>query len=299
MRWNGTKGRRQLFSWRQRRESAEALTSQPRTAGRRAYAEEWRSWMLLGPTQWIVPSQLSFAGCGLPPHSDAYNIACYLTFIFVYLHGAEARRCCFFSFFILWFLSLLCDSFSFYLPPFPLIFCSFSSTVSLLSTLSVSFFSLAHLPPSPLISLTPLALLLSLPQLSSFFSLSLCSFISCAECSPPSTVFLFSIHSISSRFSRQKHFLPNIQSNILSVTPMLNEGVIFYSGFGEPLFFASSVFVCALAYLRSDFSRMGCNQNTITLKSRAQDSIRAEIGNFACPEMKMFGWIDTWSVWIN
>ncbi len=169
------------------------------------------------------------------------------TFIFVYLHGAEARHCCFFCFFILWFLSLLCDSFSFYLPPFPLLFC-LSLSVSLPFLFRFLFFSLAPLPPPWFLSLS-LALLLSLPHSPLSFLSPSVPFISCAECSPPSTVFLFSIHSISSRFSRQKHFLPNIQSNILSVTPMLNEGVIFYSGFGEPLFFASSVFVCALAYL--------------------------------------------------
>lgn len=174
-----------------------------------------------------------------------------------------------FSFFILWFLSLLCDSFlSISLPsPFSSVFLSLSLSLS-----SFCFF-LYRSPSLPLdLSLSLFSLSLSLsPTLLFLFSLSV-PFISCAECSPPSTVFLFSIHTISSRFSRQKHFLPNFLSNILSVTSMLNEGGnLLFRIWREPLFFASSVFVCALVYLSVIFSQMGCNQNTQTLKSRAQD----------------------------
>lgn len=187
------------------------------------------------------------------------------TFIFVYLHGAESRRCCFFYSVVFESLVWL---FFFLSPSLPPSLLSFSHCLSPFP-LSVSFF-LSRSPPSPLISLT-LALLLSLPHSPLSFLSPSVPFISCAECSPRSTVFLLSIHSISSRFSQQKHFLPNILSNILSVTPMLNEGVIFYSGFGEPLFFASSMICVCARVSECDFSRMGCNQNTKTLKSRAQD----------------------------
>ncbi len=192
------------------------------------------------------------------------------TFIFVYLHGAEARRCCFFSFFILWFLSLLCDSFSFYLPPFPLLFC-LSLTVSLLFLFRFLSFSLAPLPPSPLISLTLSRSSSLSPPLSSFFSLSLCSFyILCWMLSSLNCLSIFYTLYFLSVLSAET-FLAQYSVQHFICNPHAEWGSnLLFRIWRASLLCIFCVCVCARVS-ECDFSRMGCNQNTITLKSRAQD----------------------------
>ncbi len=268
MRWNGTKGRRQLFSWRQRRESAEALTSQPRTAGRRAHAEEWRSWMLLGPTQWIVPSQLSFAGCGLPPHSDAYNIACYLhSYLSIFMElKPDVAAFLVFLFCGFW---VSCVTLFFLSPSLPPSLLSFSHCLSPFP-LSVSFF-LSRSPPSPLISLTLSRSSSLSPPLSSFFSLSLCSFyILCWMLSSLNCLSIFYTLYFLSVLSAET-FLAQYSVQHFICNPHAEWGSnLLFRIWRASLLCIFCVCVCARVS-ECDFSRMGCNQNTITLKSRAQD----------------------------